>query len=44
MKDGKLQLNLDDEIIRETLVTQGGEVVNAAGARFLLAARAGLRG
>ncbi len=29
MKEGKLQLNLQDEIIRETLVTRGGEVVNA---------------
>jgi NAD(P) transhydrogenase subunit alpha len=29
VKDGKLQLNLDDEITRETLFTQGGEVVNA---------------
>jgi NAD(P) transhydrogenase subunit alpha len=29
VKDGKLQLDLKDEIIRETLVTQGGEVVNA---------------
>ena len=28
-KEGKLQLNLDDEITRETLVTRGGEVVNA---------------
>lgn len=28
VKDGKLQLNLDDEIIRETLVTHDGEVVN----------------
>lgn len=28
-KDGKLQLNLSDEIMRETLVTQDGEVVNA---------------
>jgi H+-translocating NAD(P) transhydrogenase subunit alpha len=28
IKDGKLQLNLDDEIIKSTLVTQGGEVVN----------------
>jgi NAD(P) transhydrogenase subunit alpha len=28
VKDGKLQLNLDDEIIRETLVTRGGEVAN----------------
>ena len=28
VKDGKLQLNLEDEITRETLVTQGGEVVN----------------
>jgi NAD(P) transhydrogenase subunit alpha len=29
VKDGKLQLNMDDEIIRETMLTQGGEVVNA---------------
>jgi NAD(P) transhydrogenase subunit alpha len=29
VKDGKLQLNLDDEIIRETLVTREGEIVNA---------------
>jgi len=29
VKDGKLQLDLKDEIMRETLVTQGGEVVNA---------------
>jgi H+-translocating NAD(P) transhydrogenase subunit alpha len=28
-KDGKLHLNLDDEIIRETLLTHRGEVVNA---------------
>jgi proton-translocating NAD(P)+ transhydrogenase subunit alpha len=29
VKDGKLQLNTDDEIIRETMLTHGGEVVNA---------------
>jgi NAD(P) transhydrogenase subunit alpha len=29
VKDGKLQLNLDDEIIRETMLTCGGEVFNA---------------
>jgi H+-translocating NAD(P) transhydrogenase subunit alpha len=29
VKDGKLQLNQQDEIIRETLVTNGGEIVNA---------------
>ncbi len=29
VKDGKLQLNLDDEIVRETMLTRGGEVVNA---------------
>ncbi len=29
VKDGKLQLNTSDEIIRETLLTQGGQVVNA---------------
>jgi NAD(P) transhydrogenase subunit alpha len=28
VKDGKLQLNLNDEIIRETLVTHDGEIVN----------------
>ncbi len=28
VKDGKLQLNLQDEIVRETLITHGGEVVN----------------
>ena len=28
VKDGKLQLNRDDEIIRDTLVTRGGEIVN----------------
>ena len=29
VKEGKLNLNLADEIIRETLLTRGGEVVNA---------------
>jgi NAD(P) transhydrogenase subunit alpha len=29
IKDGKLQLNIDDEIIKSTLMTQGGEVENA---------------
>lgn len=29
VKDGKLQLNLDDEIVSDTLLTRGGEVVNA---------------
>jgi H+-translocating NAD(P) transhydrogenase subunit alpha len=28
VKDGKLQIDAKDEIIRETLLTQGGEVVN----------------
>ena len=28
-KEGKLQMNMQDEISRETLVTQGGEIVNA---------------
>ena len=27
-KEGKLQLNLEDEITRETLLTRGGEIVN----------------
>ena len=29
VKDAKLQINFEDDIIRSTLVTQGGEVVNA---------------
>ncbi len=29
VKDGNVQLNLNDEILRETLVTRAGEVVNA---------------
>ena len=29
VKEGKLQLNLQDEIIRETLITDGGQIVNA---------------
>jgi NAD(P) transhydrogenase subunit alpha len=28
VKDGKLQLNLNDEIVRDTLLTQRGEIVN----------------
>jgi len=28
VKDGAIALNLDDEIVRETLVTHGGEVVH----------------
>jgi NAD(P) transhydrogenase subunit alpha len=29
VKVGKPQINLQDEIIRETMVTRGGEIVNA---------------
>jgi NAD(P) transhydrogenase subunit alpha len=29
VKDGRLELNLEDEIVRETMLTHGGEVVNA---------------
>jgi NAD(P) transhydrogenase subunit alpha len=29
IQDGKLRLDLNDEIIRSTLVTRGGELVNA---------------
>jgi H+-translocating NAD(P) transhydrogenase subunit alpha len=28
-KDGQLRLDLKDEIIRETMLTHGGEIVNA---------------
>ena len=36
VKDGKLQLNLEDEIIRETLLTKDGEVCNARVREFFL--------
>ncbi len=40
-KDGKIEINTEDEITRETLVTQGGEVVNARVREFFsLPARA----
>jgi hypothetical protein len=29
VKEGKLQINPQDEIVRDTLLTQGGEIVNA---------------
>jgi NAD(P) transhydrogenase subunit alpha len=29
VKEGKLQINPQDEIVRETLLTQGGEIVSA---------------
>jgi hypothetical protein len=29
IKDGKLQINMNDEIIKSTLMTQAGEVENA---------------
>jgi NAD(P) transhydrogenase subunit alpha len=28
VKDGQLHLNIEDEIVRSTLVTEGGEIVN----------------
>ena len=34
-KDGKLQINVEDDIIRETLLTRGGEVVNTRVREFL---------
>jgi NAD(P) transhydrogenase subunit alpha len=34
-KDGKLQINLEDDIVRETLLTRGGEVVNSRVREFL---------
>jgi H+-translocating NAD(P) transhydrogenase subunit alpha len=41
VKDGKLQQNLQDEIIRDTLITNGGEIVNARVREFFkLPARA----
>ena len=35
IKDQKLNLNLQDEIVRETLVTRGGEIVNARVREYL---------
>jgi NAD(P) transhydrogenase subunit alpha len=35
IKDQKLNLNLQDEIVRETLVTHGGEIANARVREFL---------
>lgn len=47
VKDGKLQLNEKDEIHRETLLTQGGEIVNARVREFVglkpLTVEAGLK-
>ena len=43
MKDGKLKLNRNDEIIRETLLTQGGEIVNARVREFFSLPPAGRR-
>lgn len=34
IKDQKLNLNLEDEIVRETLLTRGGEIVNARARDF----------
>jgi NAD(P) transhydrogenase subunit alpha len=35
IKDQKLNLNLTDEIVRETLLTRNGEIVNARIREFL---------
>jgi H+-translocating NAD(P) transhydrogenase subunit alpha len=35
VQDGKLQLKLDDEIVRSTLLTRGGEIVNERVREFL---------
>jgi proton-translocating NAD(P)+ transhydrogenase subunit alpha len=29
VKEGRLQVNMEDQIVRDTLLTQGGEVINA---------------
>ena len=36
VKDGQLRMDLTDEIIRETLLTRGGEVVNARVREFFV--------
>jgi NAD(P) transhydrogenase subunit alpha len=47
VKDGKLQINEKDEIHRETLLTQGGDIVNARVREFVglkpLTAEAGVK-
>jgi H+-translocating NAD(P) transhydrogenase subunit alpha len=35
VRDGKLELKLDDEIVRSTLLTRGGEIVNGRVREFL---------
>lgn len=35
LKDGKLNFNMEDEIVRETMLTRGGEIVNARVREFL---------
>ena len=35
MKDGKLRLDRDDQIIKDTLITYGGEIVNERIREFL---------
>ncbi len=34
VKEGKLQVNLEDDIVRDTLLTQDGEIVNARAREF----------
>ncbi len=29
VKEGKLELNMEDEVVAESLITRGGEIVNA---------------
>ena len=41
IKDQKMNLNLEDEIVRETLLTSGGEIVQARVREFLQIAGAG---
>ena len=41
VKDGKVNLNLQDEIISSTLVTEGGEIVNSRIREFFSSARLG---
>jgi NAD(P) transhydrogenase subunit alpha len=36
IKDQKLNLNLEDEIVRETLVTRGGDIVNSRVREFFV--------
>ena len=44
LKDGKLELNLEDEVVKGALITQGGEVVNENAKKMMESAAPGPAG